>query len=74
LSAATCWWNRVVSTTGSFLGIQAVTPSLRRAGGGSILNIVSTMANVGTACFAPHTAAKWAVRGPDPDRRAGPGS
>ncbi|NAZ76962.1 SDR family oxidoreductase [Kineococcus sp. T13] len=58
-------WARAlaVNTTGPFLGIRAVAPSLRRAGGGSVVNIVSTMANVGTAGFAPYTAAKWAVRG-----------
>lgn len=58
-------WARAlaVNATGPFLGIRAVTPSLRRAGGGSIVNIASTMANVGTAYFAPYTAAKWAVRG-----------
>jgi 3alpha(or 20beta)-hydroxysteroid dehydrogenase len=58
-------WERAlaVNTTGVFLGIRAVTPSLRRAGGGSVVNIASTMAEVGTALFAPYTAAKWAVRG-----------
>ncbi|WP_432498345.1 SDR family NAD(P)-dependent oxidoreductase [Kineococcus gypseus] len=58
-------WSRAfaVNSTGPFLGIRAVVPSLRRAGGGSIVNVVSTMANVGTACFAPYTASKWAVRG-----------
>ena len=58
-------WARAlaVNTTGTFLGIRAAAPSLRRAGGGSIINIVSTMGNVGTALFAPYTAAKWAVRG-----------
>ncbi|WP_282944126.1 SDR family oxidoreductase [Cellulomonas endometrii] len=58
-------WSRAlaVNATGAFLGIRAVAPSLRRAGGGSIVNIVSTMAHVGTALFAPYTAAKWAVRG-----------
>ncbi|WP_454048691.1 SDR family oxidoreductase [Cellulomonas sp. Marseille-Q8402] len=58
-------WARAlaVNATGAFLGIRAVTPSLRRAGGGSIVNIASTMAHVGTARFAPYTAAKWAVRG-----------
>lgn len=58
-------WARAiaVNTTGAFLGIRAVAPSLRRAGGGSVVNIVSTMGNVGTALFAPYTAAKWAVRG-----------
>ncbi|TKR27371.1 SDR family oxidoreductase [Cellulomonas hominis] len=58
-------WARAlaVNTTGTFLGIRAAAPSLRRAGGGSIVNVASTMANVGTALFAPYTAAKWAVRG-----------
>jgi 3alpha(or 20beta)-hydroxysteroid dehydrogenase len=58
-------WARAlaVNTTGAFLGIRAATPSLRRAGGGSVVNVASTMANVGTARFAPYTAAKWAVRG-----------
>lgn len=58
-------WDRAfaVNTKGPFLGIRAVAPSLRRAGGGSIVNVVSTMAHVGTAHFAPYTSAKWAVRG-----------
>jgi 3alpha(or 20beta)-hydroxysteroid dehydrogenase len=58
-------WSRAfaVNAAGPFLGIRAVAPSLRRAGGGSVVNVVSTMANVGTAYFAPYTAAKWAVRG-----------
>lgn len=58
-------WARAlaVNTSGPFLGIRAVAPSLRRAGGGSVVNILSTMANTGTAFFAPYTAAKWAVRG-----------
>ena len=58
-------WARAfaVNATGPFLGIRAVAPSLRRAGGGSIVNIVSTMGNVGSAGFAPYVASKWAVRG-----------
>ncbi|MFJ4333568.1 MULTISPECIES: glucose 1-dehydrogenase [unclassified Streptomyces] len=52
-----------VNVTGQFLGIRAVTPSMRRGGGGAIVNIASTMAHVGTACYAPYTASKWAVRG-----------
>ena len=58
-------WQRTLSVnlTGQFLGIQAVTPSLRRAGGGSIVNIGSTMAHGGTSHYAPYVASKWAVRG-----------
>ncbi|MEE2037028.1 SDR family oxidoreductase [Nocardiopsis sp. CT-R113] len=58
-------WERTLSInlTGQFLGIKAVTPSLRRAGGGVIVNIASTMANGGTAMYAPYVASKWAVRG-----------
>ncbi|MFF0305237.1 SDR family NAD(P)-dependent oxidoreductase [Streptomyces sp. NPDC004562] len=52
-----------VNVTGQFLGIRAVAPSMRRGGGGSIVNVASTMAHVGTAFYAPYTASKWAVRG-----------
>lgn len=52
-----------VNVTGQFLGIRAVAPSMRGGGGGTIVNIASTMAHVGTACYAPYTASKWAVRG-----------
>lgn len=58
-------WDRTlgVNLTGAFLGIAAATPSLRRNGGGVIVNIGSTMAFGGTALFAPYVAAKWALRG-----------
>lgn len=49
--------------TGQFLGIRAVTPSMRRGGGGAVVNICSTMGNVGTAAYAAYTASNWAVRG-----------
>ncbi|GIE83073.1 3-alpha-hydroxysteroid dehydrogenase [Actinoplanes philippinensis] len=52
-----------VNVTGQFLGIRAVTPAMRRAGGGVIVNIGSAMAYGGTALYAPYAAAKWAVRG-----------
>jgi 3alpha(or 20beta)-hydroxysteroid dehydrogenase len=52
-----------INLTGTFLGIKAVTPSLRRNGGGVIVNIASTMANVGTSLYAPYVASKWALRG-----------
>jgi 3alpha(or 20beta)-hydroxysteroid dehydrogenase len=58
-------WQRIldVNLTGTFLGIRAAAPALRRAGGGSIVNIASTMAVGGTALYAPYVASKWAVRG-----------
>lgn len=58
-------WNEVigVNLTGTYLGIQAAAPSLRRAGGGSIVNIASTSGHVGTGLIAPYVASKWGVRG-----------
>ncbi|GAA3660733.1 SDR family NAD(P)-dependent oxidoreductase [Microbacterium marinilacus] len=58
-------WSRIldVNVSGTFLGIKTVAPALRRAGGGAIVNIASTMALGGTALYAPYVASKWAVRG-----------
>ena len=58
-------WSRIldVNLTGTFLGIKAATPALRRAAGGAIVNIASTMALGGTAHYAPYVASKWAIRG-----------
>lgn len=48
-----------------FLGMKAVIPAMRKAGGGSIINISS---NAGIACIygtpsIAYAASKWAVRG-----------
>ncbi|WP_420034248.1 SDR family NAD(P)-dependent oxidoreductase [Streptomyces sp. cg28] len=58
-------WDRIleVNLTGTFLGIKAATPSLRRNGGGVIVNIASTSGVGGTAMYSPYVASKWAVRG-----------
>ncbi|SES30886.1 SDR family NAD(P)-dependent oxidoreductase [Lentzea albida] len=58
-------WERTlaVNLTGQFLGIKHAAASLRQAGGGSIVNIASTMGNVGQAYYAPYVASKWALRG-----------
>ncbi|MCK9901965.1 3-alpha-hydroxysteroid dehydrogenase [Parafrankia colletiae] len=58
-------WERIldINLTGTFLGIRAAVPSLRRGGGGVIVNIGSTSGIGGTACYAPYVASKWAVRG-----------
>ena len=58
-------WSRIldINLTGTFLGIKVAAPALRRAGGGAIVNIASTMALGGTAHYAPYVASKWALRG-----------
>lgn len=52
-----------INVTGVYLGMRAALPSLRRAGGGSIVNISSTAGLMGYAFLAPYVASKWAVRG-----------
>jgi len=58
-------WQRVldVNLTGQLLGIQAVVPSMRRAGGGSIVNISSALAFTGMAERGAYVISKWAIRG-----------
>ena len=58
-------WNRVVAVnqTGPFLGIRAVIGPMRRAGGGSIVNISSLDGLVGLDQFSAYSATKWALRG-----------
>jgi NAD(P)-dependent dehydrogenase (short-subunit alcohol dehydrogenase family) len=58
-------WNRVmdVNATGVFLGTRAVIPAMRRAGGGSIVNISSQLGLVGVDNSSPqYQASKGAVR------------
>lgn len=57
-------WNRLlaVNLTGAFLGIQAVVPAMRKAGGGAIVNISSNSAFAGHYDPA-YTSSKWALRG-----------
>jgi 3alpha(or 20beta)-hydroxysteroid dehydrogenase len=58
-------WNRVidVNQTGPFLGIRAAIAPMRRAGGGSIVNIGSMDALEGLNGFSAYAASKWALRG-----------
>ena len=51
-----------INQVGTFLGMRALVPSLREAGG-SIINIASTAALVAFADLFPYVASKWAVRG-----------
>jgi 3alpha(or 20beta)-hydroxysteroid dehydrogenase len=53
-----------INTTGQFIGIRTIVPSLRRSGkGGAIVNISSTAGIAPSAGTAPYSASKWAVRG-----------
>lgn len=52
-----------VNQTGVFLGIQAVAQALERSGGGSIVNISSTVGLRSAPNAIAYTATKWAVRG-----------
>jgi NAD(P)-dependent dehydrogenase (short-subunit alcohol dehydrogenase family) len=62
---ATEAWDRVmeVNAKGVFLGTRAAIPAMRRAGGGSIINISSQLGLVGMDDSSPqYTASKGAVR------------
>jgi 3alpha(or 20beta)-hydroxysteroid dehydrogenase len=52
-----------VNQTSVFLGMKAVLPSMRRAGGGSIINISSVAGIVGRPETVAYTASKFAIRG-----------
>ncbi len=57
-------WDRMmaVNAKGVFLGTKAAIPEMRKAGGGSIINVSSIMGLVGSPTSAAYTAAKGAVR------------
>jgi NAD(P)-dependent dehydrogenase (short-subunit alcohol dehydrogenase family) len=58
-------WDRVmaINAKGVFLGTKAAIPAMRRAGGGSIINISSQLGLVGSDHTSPHySASKGAVR------------
>lgn len=52
-----------VNQIGVLLGMQAVLPSMRTAGVGSIINIASTVSVRGSLGIFAYGASKWAVRG-----------
>jgi len=58
-------WRQVleINLTGGYLGIRAVAPSMRRAGGGAIVNISSGAGFTATFGLAAYVSSKWAVRG-----------
>ena len=58
-------WDRImgINAKGVFLGTKQAIPAMRRAGGGSIINISSTAGLVGSPNGSPsYTASKGAVR------------
>ena len=57
-------WNQVmaINATGTFLGTKHVIAAMRRAGGGSIVNISSICGIVGSFSNAAYHASKGAVR------------
>jgi 3alpha(or 20beta)-hydroxysteroid dehydrogenase len=52
-----------INLLGVYLGMHAAIPALRRAGGGSIVNLSSTEGLGATPFLAAYTASKFAVRG-----------
>jgi 3alpha(or 20beta)-hydroxysteroid dehydrogenase len=52
-----------VNQLGVFLGMRAVVPSMRAAGGGSIVNVSSSAGMVGIPGSIAYSSSKWAVRG-----------
>lgn len=52
-----------VNQVGVFLGMKTVVPSMRRAGGGSIVNISSIGGIIAFSNILGYVASKWAVRG-----------
>jgi len=52
-----------VNQIGVFLGMKSVVPSMRKAGGGSIINVASVMGLVGSPEAVAYCASKFAVTG-----------
>lgn len=58
-------FNEVIATnlTGAFLGMQAVIPTMREQGSGSIVNISSAGGLVALPATGSYAASKWGLRG-----------
>jgi 3alpha(or 20beta)-hydroxysteroid dehydrogenase len=52
-----------VNLYGAWLGMRAVLPSMRRAGGGCVVNVSSTAGLMGYANLGAYVASKWGLRG-----------
>ena len=58
-------WEKIVAVnlTGAFNGIQAVVPAMKKAGGGSIVDISSAQGLMALPASAGYVATKFGVRG-----------
>jgi 3alpha(or 20beta)-hydroxysteroid dehydrogenase len=58
-------WRQVIdiNLTGTYLGIRAAVPSLRKAGGGAIVNISAAAGMIGQFGLGSYVASKWGMRG-----------
>jgi 3alpha(or 20beta)-hydroxysteroid dehydrogenase len=58
-------WRQVIdiNLTGTYLGIRAIVPSMRKAGGGAIVNISAGAGMTAQFGLASYVASKWAERG-----------
>lgn len=58
-------WQRTldINLTGVWLGMHVTVPSIKRAGGGSIVNVSSTAGLQGYGNLGAYVASKWAIRG-----------
>lgn len=58
-------FHKVIDTnlTSCFLGLQAIVPLMRDAGGGSVINVASPQGIEGRGNFGAYTASKFGVRG-----------
>jgi NAD(P)H-dependent FMN reductase len=52
-----------INLTGTYLGIRAVVSSMRKAGGGAIVNTSAGAGMTGTFGLGAYVASKWGVRG-----------
>ncbi|WP_327743525.1 glucose 1-dehydrogenase [Streptomyces europaeiscabiei] len=57
-------WNATVAVnqTGAYLGLRAVVPYLRTAGGGSVVNVSSILGFIGDGDYFAYSATKGALR------------
>ena len=58
-------WRQVIdiNLTGTYLGIRAAVPSMRKAGGGAIVNISAAAGMIGQFGLGSYVASKWGMRG-----------